>query len=213
MTITTETRPEIARAFVGAELYRIPIGLYEEMIEAESLGPQDRIELIHGVLVRKMPTNAPHSFTTFELAAILFTLVGDKWAVRSQAPVVIPDDSMPEPDVAVAVGARRDYNFVKPTAAQMALVVEVSETSLAFDLGVKLALYAAAKIPEYWVADLAKGKLHVHTLPRGGETPTYRSVTVLGTEDEVPLTLRGESFGTIRVGDFLTPLLSEGVSS
>ena len=213
MTSTTEARPGIARAFVGAELYRIPIGLYEEMIEAESLGPQDRIELVHWVLVRKMPTNAPHSFTTFELAAILFTLVGNKWAVRSRAPVFIPDDSMPEPDVAVAVGARRDYNFVKPTAAQMALVVEVSESSLAFDLGVKLALYAAAKIPEYWVADLVNGKLHVHTLPRGGETPTYRSVTVLGTEDEVPLTLRGESFGTIRVGDFLTPLLSEGVSS
>ena len=213
MTSVTDARPEVARAFVGAELYRIPVALYEEMIEAESLGPADRIELIHGVLVRKMPTNAPHSFTTFELAAIFLALVGTTWAVRSQAPVVIPDDSMPEPDVAIAVGARRDYNFVKPTAAQMALVVEVSETTLAFDLGVKLALYAAAKIPEYWVVDLANGKLHVHTLPRGGKKPGYRSATTFGVADAVPLTLRGESFGSIRVGDFLTPLPSQGASS
>ncbi len=213
MTSVTDARPEVARAFAGAELYRIPIALYEELIEAESLGPEDRIELIHGVLVRKMATNAPHSFTAFELAAIFLALVGTKWAVRSQAPVVIPDDSMPEPDVVIAVGARRDYNFVKPTAAQMALVVEVSESSLRFDLGVKLALYAAALIPEYWVVDLANGKLHVHTLPRGGEKPGYGSVAVLGTDDEVPLTLGGESFGTIRVGDFLTPVPSRGVHS
>ncbi len=208
-----DTQPEVARAFAGAELYRISVALYEEMIEAEVLGPADRIELIHGVLVRKMPTNAPHSFTAFELAAIFVALVGTKWAVRSQAPVVIPDDSMPEPDVAIAVGARRDYNFVKPTAAQMALVVEVSESSLRFDLGVKLALYAAAKIPEYWVVDLANGKLHVHTLPRGGEKPGYGSVTVLGIGDEVPLTLGGEAFGAIRVGDFLTPLPIQGATS
>ena len=203
MSSTTEARPEVASAFVGAELFRIPIALYEEMIEAESFGPEERIELVHGVLVRKMPTNAPHSYTTFELAAIFLALVGTQWAVRSQAPVVIPDDSVPEPDVAIAVGARRDYNFVKPTASQMVLVVEVSETSLAFDLGVKLALYAAAKIPEYWVVDLAARRFHVHTLPRGGKKPGYRRTIVHEADAVVPLTLRGKAFGPICVREFL----------
>ena len=203
MTDVAEVRPDIAGAFEGAELFRIPIALYEELIESESLGPEDRIELIHGVLVRKMSTNAPHSFTTFELATIFVALVGNKWAVRSQSPVVISNDSVPEPDVAIAVGVRRDYNSVKPTAAQMVLVVEVSETSLAFDLGVKLALYAAAKIPEYWVVDLAARRLHVFTLPRGGKKPGYRRTMVLEADAEVPLTLRGEAFGSIRVTEFL----------
>ena len=203
MTGVVEARPDFARELAGAELFRIPIALYEELIESKSLGPEDRIELIHGVLVRKMSTNAPHSYTTFELAAIFLAMVGTKWAVRSQAPVVIPDDSVPEPDVAIAVGARRDYNFVKPTASQMVLVVEVSDSSLRIDLGVKLALYAAAKIPEYWVVDLAARRLHVHTLPRGGKQPGYRRTMVLEADAEVPLTLRGEAFGTIRVQEFL----------
>ena len=203
MTDVAEARTDIARAFVGAELFRIPIALYEEMIESESLGPEDRIELIHGVLIRKTSTNAPHSYTTFELAAIFLAMVGTKWAVRSQAPVVIPDDSVPEPDVAIAVGARRDYNFVKPTASQMVLVVEVSDSSLRIDLGVKLALYAAAKIPEYWVVDLTARRLHVHTLPRGGKKPGYRRTMILEADAEVPLTLRGEALGSIRVQEFL----------
>ena len=217
MTSVAEAPPEIAAAAVavvgGLVPYRLTVAKYEEMARHGILGPGDKVELLHGMLASKMTTHTPHTFATVMLDRLLQNLCGQRWCVRSQQPVIASDDSMPEPDVSIAHGSLFDYLVRQPTAAQTALVVEVSDLTLRLDLGVKLALYAAAKIPEYWVVDLANGKLHVHTLPRGGKKPGYRSTVALGVADAVPLTLGGEAFGSIRVGDFLPPLPSPGVSS
>ncbi len=214
MTSVAEPPPETAATSVedGLMPYRLSVAKYEEMARHGILGPGDKVELLHGMLARKMTTHTPHTFATVRLDRILESLCGRSWCVRSQQPVIASDDSMPEPDVSVAQGALGDYLVRHPTAAQTALVVEVSDSTLRLDLGVKLKLYAAAMIPEYWVVDLVNGKLHVHTLPRGGKSPGYLSTVVLGVADEVPLTLRGAAFGSIRVGDFLPPLPSPGVS-
>ena len=205
MTSLTEAPPEIAvaRAATAAYAYRISVDQFEAMDRHDLFGPDDKLELIHGLITRKAPIKPPHAFTTSELTILLLRLCGEGWAVRCQVPLRLTEDSAPQPDVVVAIGERRDYTAVHPTPSQTALVVEVSETTLAFDLGVKLALYAAAKIPEYWVVDLAARRLHVHTLPRGGKKPTYRRTMVLEADAEVPLTLRGEAFGSIRVTEFL----------
>ncbi len=197
---------DAAAAIAGGLVpYRLSVAKYEEIARLGILGPSNKVELLHGMLARKVPIHAPHAFATVMLDRLLQSLCGRTWCVRSQQPVGVSDDSMPEPDVSVAQGSLVDYLERHPTAAQTVLVVEVSDSSLRLDLGVKLALYAAALIPEYWVVDVVNGKLHVHTLPHGGAKPGYRSVTVLGTEDVVPLTPRGESFGTLRVGEFLPP--------
>ena len=217
MTSVAEAPPEIAAAAVavvgGLVPYRLTVAKYEEMARHGILGPGDKVELLHGMLASKMTIRTPHSNATVKLDRLIESLCGRKWFVRSQQPVIVSDDSMPEPDVSVAQGRMDDYPERHPTAAQTALVVEVADSSLRLDLGVKLALYAAALIPEYWVVDLPGQQLHVHTLPRGGKKPGYRSTVVLGVADEVPLTLGGEAFGTIRVGDFLPPLNNPGVSS
>ena len=205
---------DAAAAIAGGLVpYRLSVAKYEEIARLGILGPGDKVELLHGMLARKMPIHTPHAFATVRLDRTLESLCGRTWCVRSQQPVGVSDDSMPEPDVSVAQGSLDDYLERHPTAAQTVLVVEVSDSSLRLDLGVKLALYAAALIPEYWVVDVANAKLHVHTLPHAGAKPGYRNVTVLGLGDEVPLTLRCEAFGTLRVGDFLPPLTSPGVSS
>ncbi len=205
MTSVAEPRPEItvARAATVAYAYPISVAQFEAMDRHDLFGPDEKLELIHGLITRKAPIKPPHAFTTSELAILLLRLCGEGWVVRCQAPLKVSEDSAPQPDVVVAIGVRRDYTTVHPTPSQTALVVEVSETTLAFDLGVKLALYAAAKIPEYWVVDLTGRRLHVHTLPRGGKKPGYRRTMVLEADAEVPLTLRGEAFGSIRVQEFL----------
>ena len=214
MPSVAEPPPETAATSVegGLTPYRLSVAKYEEMARHGILGPGDKVELLHGMLARKMTTHTPHTFATVRLDRILESLCGRGWCVRSQQPVIASDDSMPEPDVSVAQGALDDYLVRQPTAAQTALVVEVSDSTLRLDLGVKLKLYAAAMIPEYWVVDLSNGKLHVHTLPRGDKSPGYRSTVVLGVADAVPLTLSGEAFGSIRVGDVLPPPPSPGVS-
>ena len=209
----TVTSDAVAAVVGGLVPYRLTVAKYEEMARLGVLGPGDKVELLHGMLASKITTHTPHTFATTTLMFILYDRCRASWCIRSQQPVIVPDDSMPEPDVSVAPGSLGDYLERHPTAAQTVLVVEVSDSSLRLDLGVKLALYAAALIPEYWVVDLPNGKLHVHTLPRGGKKPGYGSVSALGLDDEVPLTLRGESFGAIRVGDFVPPLPSQGVSS
>ena len=222
MTNVVEAPPEVAvlsadsaAALVAGGLvpYRVTVAKYEEMARHGVLGPGDKVELLHGMLASKMTLHTPHTYATVRLDRVLESLCGRKWCVRSQQPVTASDDSMPEPDLSVAQGCMDDYLERHPTAEQTALVVEVSDSSLRLDLGVKLALYAAALIPEYWVVDLPGRRLLVHTLPRGGKTPGYRGVAVLGIDDTVPLTLRGESFGAIRVGDFLPPLPNQVGSS
>ena len=205
---------DAAAAIAGGLVpYRLSVAKYEEIARLGILGPGDKVELLHGMLACKMPIHTPHTFATTTLMFLLYDRCRASWCVRSQQPVGVSDDSMPEPDVSVAQGSLLNYLEHHPTAEQAVLVVEVSDSSLRLDLGVKLALYAAALIPEYWVVDLVNSQLHVHTLPRGGANSGYRGVTVLGIGDEVPLTLRGEAFGAIRVGDFLPPVPRQGVSS
>ncbi len=224
MTSVAEAPPETATVAAcetdvatlvegGLVPYRLTVAKYEEIARLGVLGPGDKVELLHGMLASKMTTHTPHTFATTTLLFMLYDRCRASWCIRCQQPIIASDDSMPEPDISVARGSLSDYLVRQPTAAQTALVVEVSDSTLRLDLGVKLALYAAALIPEYWVADVANDKLHVHTLPRGGRRPGYDSVSILGRGDEVSLTLGGEAFGAIRVGDFLPPLNNPGVSS
>lgn len=205
MTSLTEAPPEVAvaRAATVAYAYPISVAQFEAMDRHDIFAPDEKLELIHGLITRKAPIKPPHASATTKLMYLLLARCPIGWLVRCQLPVTLSDDSMPQPDLTLVKGELVDYDAAHPTAHQTALIIEVSETSLAFDLGVKLALYAAAKIPEYWVVDLTGRRLHVHTLPRGGKKPGYRRTMVLEADAEVPLTLRGEAFGSIRVQEFL----------
>lgn len=79
----------------------------------------------------------------------------------------LSENDEPEPDLAVVSGAPRDYAEDHPSTA--VLVVEVAETSLAFDRGVKKALYAEFGIPEYWIVDVIERVVEIHRSPQGAE--------------------------------------------
>ena len=136
---------------------------YERLIETGVFRPGERLELIGGELLVREPQDSPHA-TAIELASdALRAAFGPGWRVRVQLPIALDDESEPEPDLAVAPGAARDYRDAHPS--RPALVVEVAEASLSFDRQQKGSLYARAGIADYWIVNLARRILEVRRHP------------------------------------------------
>lgn len=123
----------------------------------------ERLELLDGVLAVREPQGSSHAAITAQIARVLDAAFGPAWHVRLQAPLALDDDSEPEPDVAIVSGEPRDYLRHHPSTA--ALVVEVADSSLRLDRRVKAALYAQARLPEYWIANLVDGVLETYRDP------------------------------------------------
>jgi len=136
---------------------------YYKMVEAGVLRPDERVELIGGRIIAMSPQNSPHFTAVCLVEDVLRTAFGPGHVVRVQGPLDVSPSSQPEPDIAVVQGHARDYSRAHPTTAL--LVVEVSESTLAFDRGEKASLYASAGIPEYWVVNLVDRQVEVYRDP------------------------------------------------
>lgn len=133
---------------------------YDRMVQL-GMFEDERIELLRGVLVPMSPIGPPHSATLDRLVELLVLALHGRARVRAQNPFAALDDSEPEPDVTVV--PLGDYDAGHPERAL--LVIEVSESSLARDRGVKLRIYAENGVPEYWVVNLVDRRIEVHTEP------------------------------------------------
>jgi Uma2 family endonuclease len=118
------------------------------------------VELLYGRIVSMSPEGEPHSYSVSQLLTLLVRALDDQARVRVQAPFAAPDESEPEPDVAVV--APGDYLDGHPQTAH--LIVEVAESSLARDRS-KARLYAGAGVTEYWIVNLSDALLEVHREP------------------------------------------------
>jgi Uma2 family endonuclease len=147
----------VRHAFTVAEYYR--------MAEAGVLPPGRRTELIDGDVIEMSPIGTKHAACVTRLQRTLSSRLGTRADVRVQQPVRLTDASEPEPDVALVARRGDDYEAGHPTPADVLLVVEVSDTTLAFDRAVKAPLYAQAGIVEYWLVDLANRLVEVHRSP------------------------------------------------
>jgi Uma2 family endonuclease len=125
---------------------------YFALVDEGLLEPDDRVELLEGVVVAMSPRNPLHDTVVSLVDRALARAVGGRAAVRCQCSLVLGRWSVPEPDVLVVPGRERDYLTAHPTTALLA--IEVADTSLAQDRLTKAALYAAAGIPEYWIVNL-----------------------------------------------------------
>lgn len=151
----------------------------QAMVRAGILGEDDPVELLDGVLVEMSPQGPAHVEAVSRLIMLLVPIAAAAGLVvspQSSLDVASPI-SLPEPDVAVAPAGGWDAH-----PGQARLVVEVSVTSRAVDLGRKAAIYAEAGIPEYWVLDIEGRRLVVHRDPVGGR---YASVTKVTAADVV----------------------------
>jgi Uma2 family endonuclease len=147
---------------------------YHRMGEVGILTHRDRVELIRGEIVEKLPQGRRHHAFIDNLNRLLVTRLANRAIVSVQMPVVLADDTEPEPDLALYRRRTPPYKEREAHAEDVLLVIEVAETSLAYDRSTKLALYAAAGIPEYWVVDCVAESVEVHRAPQGDG---YRDVT------------------------------------
>src|ERR1700722_7311439 len=129
-----------------------------------------RAELIDGVIMVLSPQNWPHAITVDRAAKLLDRLLAPAFWVRSQLPLSFGPMTEPEPDVSVVTGGPKDYQD-HPTFA--VLIVEVSDSTLAYDRGPKASLYARAGIADYWIVNLVDRKLEVRRTPVADATQVY----------------------------------------
>ena len=181
-------------------LYRMTVDEYERIGE---MLDDPRVELIDGHLVKKMPKNPEHSWATKQVLKALERLLPAGWTWRTEQPVRIPAYDEPEPDVSIVRGSDDDYMHRMPGPADVALLVEISESTLATDRGEKLRTYARAAIPIYWIVNLVDRQVEVYSAP-GVDDYTNRQDFLPG--QHVPVLIDGQHIGQIAVDDIL-PLL------
>lgn len=155
------------------------------MAEAGVWGPEERVELVDGEVLPLAPIDSRHSGCVSRLTHLFVLRFGTRGVVAVQSPIEVDDYSEPQPDL-VLLRPRADfYSAHHGLPPDTLLVIEVSNTSLRFDLGRRRALYLARGIPEVWVVDVVREVVHVAT---AAEMRTLRrgdSVTLTAFPDEV----------------------------
>ena len=144
---------------------------FERMAEAGVFDPEERLELIDGEIVEMSPVGPGHGAAVAILNKHLVIGVGDRAVVWCQSSARMELRSVPQPDLALL--RPRSYRRANPTPEDIVLIVEVAESSLAYDRTRKLRLYAAAGIKEYWVAGVDGEWVEVHRSPAG---QAYREI-------------------------------------
>jgi len=138
---------------------------YLRMGEAGVFAPEARLELIEGEIIEMAPIGSPHAGMVNTLVWFFSRAVGDLAVISVQNPLIVGDRSVLQPDLALLKPRADRYSKSHPTAADALLVVEVAETTLSFDLGTKIPLYARSGVPEAWVVDLQERVLRVFRDP------------------------------------------------
>ncbi|WP_353656342.1 Uma2 family endonuclease [Geitlerinema sp. P-1104] len=134
------------------------------------------VELLAGDIVTMAPEAEPHAFFSSEAGAYLTRLLGDRAFLRHAKPITLPNQSEPEPDLAIVQPLGREYLSHHPYPENIFWVIEYANTSLEKDSTIKYHIYAEAGIPEYWLVNLRTRELVVHRNPRGRE---YESRQIL----------------------------------
>jgi Uma2 family endonuclease len=184
----------------GLDLYRMTVDEYERLAEAGILR-DPRVELLDGYLVHKMTKKPDHVLSVEGARDAILALNLAGWRVMVQDPVRIPDFDEPEPDLAVARGTRKEYRGRHPGPGDLALIVEVADTSLSVDRGVKRAAYGRAGISNYWIVNLVDSLVETYSQPdpAGG----YQVRKDFRHGESLSLSIDGHDFGPIAVADIL----------
>jgi Uma2 family endonuclease len=166
------------------------------------LTDEDHVELLEGWITPKMIHNPPHDLAVGLAEEAIRGPLTDEWKIRIQS-AITTEDSKPEPDVAVVKGPLRRYANRHPEPGDIALIVEVADTSVVRDR-FKCQLYARAAIPAYWIVNVTERQVEVFAQPTGlPDEPRYARQDVYKPGDSVPLQLSGQPPSSILVGDLL----------
>jgi Uma2 family endonuclease len=145
---------------------------YHQMIDTGILDDR-KVELLRGEIIEMSPEGVAHSSYCRETAKYLRRLLGDRADISEAHPIVLPNNSEPEPDLAIVKISPTLYRDRHPQVSDIFWLIEVSNSTLVKDLGMKKDIYADAGIPEYWVMDLGESVLVV-----------FRDLTASGYQSE-----------------------------
>jgi Uma2 family endonuclease len=182
---------------------RFSVAEYHRLIELGMLTEDDNLELLEGYLVHKMSRNPPHDATIQKGMKRWLRLLPAGWDLRVQSAITLTD-SEPEPDFAIVRGDENTYLTRHPSAADIGLVVEVSDSTLPGDRDDKGRIYAGAAIPCYWIVNLTDWQVEVYTLPSGpAPVPKFAQRVDYRPGDSVSLVLGGTAQVQVAVQDLL----------
>ena len=151
------------------------IAEYHKMIEAGIL--RDRsIQLIDGELIEMSPEGVTHAAYGGSIADYLREVLRGKAWIREAHPITL-SNSEPEPDIAIVKLPKNKYFQNHPVPSDIFWLIEISDTTLNYDLNQKKSIYAAANIPEYWVANIREKKLIVFTQPKNSDYTNSSELT------------------------------------
>ncbi|MDQ3678937.1 MAG: Uma2 family endonuclease [Actinomycetota bacterium] len=148
--------------------HRFTVGEYHQMAEGGVFTEDDRVELLEGEIVEMVPIGSRHAACVTRLSRFFFEQVEGRAVVWVQNPVRLGRHSEPQPDVALLRPSVDDYAGGHPGPGDVLLLVEVGETTPAWDREHKLPLYASAGVREVWLVDLAAGTVEAYHRPEGG---------------------------------------------
>ncbi len=157
---------------------------YYKMAEVGILTEHDRVELIQGEIIEKSPISSKHAAAVNRFSNVLIDLIFDFAIVRVQNPIKINAINEPEPDVVILKYKDDFYAEKHPGPDDIRIVIEVADTTLAYDREIKLPLYASVGIPEFWLVDLAKNEIEVHRSP---SVDIYKRIEICRPGDSIYL--------------------------
>lgn len=150
---------------------------YHQMIESGLLDDRS-LELINGEIIQMSPEGVAHSFHCRGTAKYLRLILGDRAEISEAHPITLANDSEPEPDIAILKTPDTLYQTRHPLPNDIFWLIEIANSTLVKDLGVKRKLYAQAGIPEYWVMNLQSSELVIF---RNLVASEYQSETCLSS--------------------------------
>jgi len=153
---------------------RFTVDEYHRMGEAGIFTEGDRVELVDGEILGMTPIGSLHAACVDRLNRLLVLSAGEQASVRVQSPISLGPDSEPQPDLTLLRPRHDFYASAHPRPGDVLLVVEVADTTLAFDRAVKVPLYARTGIPEVWVVDLPGEAVEVYRRPASGRYAEFR---------------------------------------
>jgi Uma2 family endonuclease len=181
---------------------------YRRLVEEGFFAHDERFELLDGFIVNKMARDPIHDAALEIADAVLRSRLPAGWRVRIQS-AIATIGSQPEPDLAVVRGGPLDHVGRHPSPDELALVVEVANTSLADDRLAKARIYARAGIGVYWIINLIDMRVEVYSDPSGPDPdPAYRRRQDFAIGSSIPLTIGAAPVEPVAVADLLPPGLS-----
>ncbi len=183
-------------------IYRMTAAQFRKAIDAGVFGER-HVELLGGIPFL-MSENPPHILASIRLVAALSGIAtAPEWVVNKEHRLEL-GQWLPLPDAVVLRGPDATYGTRWARADDVALLVEIADSSYARDSGVKLRRYASFQIPVYWIVDLNRRLVEVRTLPFGkGTQAGYAKCDVFEESDDVPVVLDGTEVGRIAIAALL----------